>query len=86
MAMSGCQIIPYPAARRHHLVTSIARRSLELGAVAGERHITRSLELQATVLRRKGVAEHLIVRETRALDSAVRAQMWNAVLLPREGG
>jgi Family of unknown function (DUF6074) len=84
--MSGCQIIPYPAARRHHLVSSIARRSLELGVVAGERHITRSLELQAKVLRRKGVAQHLIVRETRALESAVRAQMWNAVLLPREEG
>jgi hypothetical protein len=54
--------------------------------VAGERHIVRSLELQATVLRRKGAAEHLIVRETRALESAVRAQMWNAVLLPREEG
>ena len=85
MAMSGCQIIPYPAARRYHLVSSIVRRSLELGA-GGERHIARSLELQATVLRRKGVAEHLIIRETRALDSAVRAQMWNSVLFPREGG
>lgn len=84
--MSGCQIIPYPAARRHHLVSSIARRSVELGAVAGERHIARSLELQAKVLRRKGVAQHLIVRETRALESAVWAQMWNAVLLPLEAG
>jgi hypothetical protein len=52
--------------------------------VAGERHITRSLELQEKVLRRKGVAQHLIVRETRALEAAVKAQMWNAVLLPRE--
>jgi hypothetical protein len=82
--MTG-QIIPYPAARRHQLVSSIARRSLELGAVAGERHIARSLELQGTVMRRKGIAEHLIVRETRALDSAVRAQMWNAILLPKRG-
>ena len=84
--MSDGQIIPYPAARRHHLVSSIARRSLELGVVAGERHIARSLELQAKVLRRKGVSQHLIVRETRALETAVRAQMWNAVLLPREEG
>jgi hypothetical protein len=84
--MSGCQIIPYPTARRHQLVSSIARRSLELGVVAGERHITRSLELQAKVLCRKGVAPHLVVRETRALESAVRAQMCNAVLLPGEEG
>lgn len=77
-------VVPFPAARRHHLVSSIARRSLDLGPVAGERHIARSLELQAVVMRRKGVAEHLIARETRALDSAVRAQIWNTVLLPRE--
>jgi hypothetical protein len=79
-------VIPFPLVRRRHLIFSIARRALELDPIAGDGHVRRSLDLQATVMRRKGIAEHLIARETRSLDLAIRAQMWNAVLLPREEG
>ena len=76
-------VIPFPAARHLALVNSITRRALELNPTAGEQHIRRSLEVQATVMRRKGIAEDLIARETAGLDSAVRALIWNAVMAPR---
>ncbi|MHC2424139.1 hypothetical protein ACVII1_007141 [Bradyrhizobium elkanii] len=78
-------VIPFPVARRVDLVASIARRALELHPQAGEQHIRRSADLQATVLRRKGVSEDLIQREKAALDGAVRTLIWDAVLAPRKG-
>lgn len=76
-------IIPFPAARRHDLVHSIARRSLQLHPAAGEQHIRHSLKLQATVMRRKGVAEELIARDIAGLDGAIRALIWTTVMAPR---
>ncbi|MGY4572599.1 hypothetical protein ACVWY5_005669 [Bradyrhizobium sp. USDA 3256] len=36
-------------------------------------------------MRRKGVSEDMIDREKVALDGAVRASIWDAVLAPRKG-
>ncbi|MEZ0061419.1 hypothetical protein ABIF26_006962 [Bradyrhizobium elkanii] len=79
-------VIPFPAARRVDLVASIARRALELHPQAGEQHIRRSVDLQGTVMRRKGISDDLIDREKAALDSAIRALIWDVVLAPRKGG
>ncbi len=78
-------IIPFPAARRRGLVLSIARRALELSPAAGEEHIQRSIKLQATVMRRKGIADDLIAREETGLAGAVRALIWDAVMAPSGG-
>jgi hypothetical protein len=80
---SEYKVIPFPAARRLSLVSSITRRALELNPAAGEQHIRRSLDVQATVMRRKGIAENLIARETASLDGAIRALIWNAVMAQR---
>lgn len=82
---SECKVIPFPAARRLALVASIARRALELNPAAGEQHIRRSVEVQATAMRRRGIAEELIAREAAGLGSAVRALIWDAVMAPRGG-
>lgn len=76
-------VVPFPSARRVDLIRSIVRRALELPPRAGEHHITRSLDLQATVLRRKAVAEALIAKERMALESAIRRQLWEVVMRPR---
>ena len=79
------EIIPFPTARRLRLVFSIARRALELNPATGEQHIRQSLKVQATVMRRKGVAEGLIARDVIGLESSVRALIWDAVMAPTEG-
>ncbi|MHC2585382.1 DUF6074 family protein [Bradyrhizobium diazoefficiens] len=78
-------LIPFPAARRLDLVASISRRALELSPEAGEKHIQRSLDLQATVMRRKGIGEDLIARDVAELSGAIRAFIWHAVMSRREG-
>jgi Family of unknown function (DUF6074) len=80
------EVLPFPASHRRVLVASIARRALELCPDAGEQHIRRSVDVQATVMRRKGIAEDLIRREALSLDGAVRALMWDAVLSSPRGG
>jgi hypothetical protein len=76
-------IVPFPTARRVSLVHGIARRALERNPSAGEQYISHSLKVQATVMRRKGVSEDLIARETASLDAAVRVLIWDAVVTPR---
>ncbi|QOZ52863.1 DUF6074 family protein [Bradyrhizobium sp. CCBAU 53338] len=78
-------LIPFPAARRFDLVAGITRRALELSPEAGEKHIQRSLDLQATVMRRKGIGENLIVRDVADLSAAIRAGIWQAVMSRKEG-
>jgi hypothetical protein len=58
---------------------------LELPPEAGEKHIQRSLDLQATVMRRKGVGEDLIVRDVADLSAAIRTVIWQAVMSRKEG-
>ncbi|MCK1507180.1 DUF6074 family protein [Bradyrhizobium sp. 18] len=77
------EMIPFPAARRVDLIRSIVRRALELPPQAGEHHIVRSVDLQATVLRRKGVAEALIVQERISLESTIRRHLWETVMRTR---
>lgn len=79
------EMIPFPAARRVDLVRSIVRRALELPAQAGEHHIVRSLDLQAIVMRRKGVTEDRIARERISLETAIRQRLWDVVMKPRGG-
>jgi hypothetical protein len=75
----SARVIPFPANRRRDLIHSIVRRVFELSTEAGEKHIRRSLDGQATVMRRKGVEEPLIARDAAGLEAAVRAAIWLAV-------
>jgi hypothetical protein len=78
------KVIPFPIVQRQALVLSIARRALKISPAAGERHIVRSLELQAATMRRGGVAEDHIRRELKALESTVRVKIVG-LIFPRGG-
>ena len=45
---------------------------------AGERHLDRQLSIQAENLDRKGIPSEIIEREVAALETAIRAAMWQA--------
>jgi hypothetical protein len=78
-------VVPFPVARRRPLVLSIARSALDRSPELGELHIQHQLRLQATVMRRRGIDPNLINVEISKLEAAVRALMWDAVLLPQGG-
>lgn len=69
------QVIPFPLTRRGVYIANQAHHALCLRPESGERHIQRQVQMQADVLRRKGVAEHLIEREIRCLETAFRVAM-----------
>jgi hypothetical protein len=58
------------------------RRLLGAPAKTGERLLVATLQQQARVLARKGVPPDLIERECRALEAAVRTELWRLILAP----
>jgi hypothetical protein len=61
--------------RRAPCTIPVYYRLLELSPEAGEKHIRRSPDMQASSMRRKGIAGRLIAR-----DAAVRAANRHAVM------
>ena len=78
----SASLIPFPAARRHAFVHKLAAQMLAREPHVAEAHLRQQLEYQCRVLRRKGIAEDVARRELRALDSAVRAELWRLVMTP----
>jgi Family of unknown function (DUF6074) len=74
------KIVPFPIARRRGLVTKLAAQMLARPADAAETHLSQQLHRQRQVLARKGIADPLIARELRALEAAVRTELWRRVL------
>jgi hypothetical protein len=71
-------VVPFPLARRHAFVERHARLIATMRPDAGERYLDRQLSFQAGNLGRKGIGPHIIEREVAALDSAIRAALWQA--------
>jgi len=76
------EVIPFPTTRRRTYIRKQAARMASLGHDAAERHLERHLNLQAASMSRKGVSPALIARETRALELAIRVELWRMVLTP----
>jgi hypothetical protein len=83
-ARKPASVVPFPAARRTDLVQRIAARMAVLPLKSAEAHLLRQLEIQAETMRRRGIAERVIARENRALQTAVRVRLWRCVLLPED--
>jgi hypothetical protein len=56
----------------------MAKRAPELA----EKHLQAQLSRQINALHRKGVSDQRVEREVRALEGAVRAELWRLVLTP----
>jgi hypothetical protein len=69
------EVVPFPLTRRRAYIANQAHHALCMRPESGERHIQRQVLMQADVLRRKGVAEHLIERETQCMETAIRASL-----------
>ncbi|QOZ17434.1 hypothetical protein XI02_22270 [Bradyrhizobium sp. CCBAU 21365] len=69
-------VIPFPLARRLHLIQRQAEYALCLRPEKAEQHIQRQLQCQADALVRRGVAPDLIQRELAGMETAIRAAMW----------
>jgi hypothetical protein len=80
------KIVPFPQIKRQRFVTRNAIRLAGLSHKTAEKLLAAILRQQADVMARKGIPAAIIERESRNLESAIRAELWRQVLLrPGDG-
>jgi hypothetical protein len=80
------KIVPFPQIRRRRFVVRHAIRLSGLPHKTAEKLLAATLRQQAEVMARKGIPAAIIERESRNLESAIRAELWRQVLLrPGDG-
>ena len=82
----SCKLIPFPQIRRRRFVMGNAIRLAGLPHKTAEKLLAATLKHQAKVMARKGIPAAVIERESRNLESAIRAELWRQILLrPGDG-
>ena len=74
------EVLPFPLARRAEMIQRQADYALSLKPAKGEQHIARQMQIQADIMRRRGIPAKIIERELASMDAAIRAAMWHAVM------
>jgi len=79
-------VIAFPQARRVHLVEKTAARVAHAKSQEqGERLLAAAVHKQRGAMTRKRVPAGRVDRECRALENAIRAQVWRLILTPPTG-
>jgi hypothetical protein len=73
-------VIPFPLARRRAFIDRHARQIAAMRPEVGERYLDRQLQIQFENLQRRGIDLDTINREIVAMDAAIRAALWRAVV------
>jgi hypothetical protein len=74
------ELIMFPSAARVGLIRKTAKDALGLNREAGDNIIRARIDQQRSAFLRRGFAIEVVNREMRALESAIRARMWHAVM------
>jgi hypothetical protein len=80
-ALKMSAIIPFPQVRRRRFIVKTAERLANASPQTAEKLLTATLNQQRKVLVRKGINDVLVERECRSLSAAIRAEVWNRVLI-----
>ena len=76
------RIIRFPLARQWPLVSKLARQMAGQMPARAEKTLRAELQRRIDALHRQGLSDQAVEREVRALESAVRSELWRLVLLP----
>lgn len=76
------KIIRFPLARQRPLVTKLARQIGAQLPARTEKTLRAELQRRIDALHRQGLSDQAVEREVRALESAIRTELWRFVLLP----
>jgi predicted urease superfamily metal-dependent hydrolase len=74
-------IVPFPIVRRRDFVLRNAARIAEAQPKTAEKLLTHTINVQVETMARRGIAPSLIACEARALENAVRSEIWRLVVL-----
>jgi hypothetical protein len=78
--MTAAIILPFPIARRRAFIQKQADHATCLNPDAAERYLEYQLQVQRDAMRRRGVAEDLVVRELKCMTVAIRNELLRASL------
>jgi hypothetical protein len=76
------RILLFPLAQRRSLVLRLATQMALRQPSDAQRYLEQQLRRQIAALHRRRVSDRVVERESRALESAVRAELWRLVLSP----
>jgi hypothetical protein len=77
------ELIPFPLGRRRDLVGKVAEQMLSRPLREAELHLREQMGRQIRAMQRKGFRDHVVEREVRSLEAAIRTELWHLVLRPR---
>jgi Family of unknown function (DUF6074) len=77
----GCKLIPFPQIRRRRFVMRHAIRLARFPHKTAEKLLAGTLRQQVEAMARKGIPAAVAERESRNLESAIRAELWRQVIL-----
>lgn len=75
-----CVLIPFPAVRRIGLIRKLARLMASYSPEGGERALYARLNVQYNAMISRGMPSNVVERELRALEYAVRTELWGIVM------
>ena len=75
-------IVPFPQIHRRRFIAKTASRLATSAPRTAERLLEARLQRQTTTMARKGIPVEVVERERRALEAAISAELWRAVLMP----
>ena len=78
--MKRGRVAAFPFAHRRGVILRLAEQMAARGPAAAENYLQQQLRRQIEALHRRQVPDRTVEREIRALESAVRAELWRLVL------
>ena len=82
----SARILPFPRTRNRAFVLRHAARMADLSEATAEKHLAAQLDIQRTTMARRGIAPELVEVQLRALECAIRCELWREILTPDSGG
>ena len=76
------EIVPFPLTRRRAFIRKHAARIAAATPVTGEKLLAHALRQQTATMARRGINDDIIEWECKALECAIRAELWRVVLQP----
>ena len=75
-------VLPFPRCRNRSFVLRHAARMASLPATTAEKHLAHLLAKTRETMRRRGVDPITVEADSKALECAIRAELWHLVLTP----
>ena len=72
-------VLPFPILRRHGFIEKQAAHAACMKPDASPRYIEYQIQVQRDAMRRRGVAEDLIARELRLMETAIQRELLQAL-------